>query len=548
METMRSSKCYKIVKANYRPALIIGLLFSIISIAGARLVKYDSLEIQNILTVENMVVFIAVFVCNFFVVNFVLYFFNCIRMRQGEYVRCNYGQIAVFLVLLWGTWYILMFPGVVTYDSYNQLAQAMGWIAFADNNPMFHTMLMACIVRPLYFFTANINFAIAGWVLFSLLIYLLIVLYSLQTISKLVNNKFVIIATILFYGINPLVGFYNVVMWKDIWIANFTILFTVSCINCILGKRNGLKERIILIIATMGVLCFKGTGIIIVGCTLFTFLLWYKRKVIHFAIIILLCIVVYRSSIVIATQCFDIQRHNSADALTIVWQPFARMIKVHGDEFSEETLNELEEFINVDRVGDLYNSQIVDAVRNNCIDYNMFKKHVGKYMRLYVELILEYPMTYIDAVLTSSYGYWYPNVFYPCFPSTSYYDTLKMYAENGIVCYDPNYDTYDFSNDIDKMDGRQKIAGFLERIRHIPGLNIILTIGSYFELYILCFAFCLQSKSKEVIPFFVIPLSVFVSCIMSPVYAEMRYAYPAIICFPVIWAFTMVPKGNENTN
>lgn len=545
METMRrSGKCWSVIKDNYKSALIIGLLFSLIDIAGERLVKYDSLEIHSILTLKNVPIFITTFAFYFVITDAVLYFFTWIKTLQSRNFRWNYGVIAVLLFSLWGIWYILMWPGVVTYDSYNQIAQAMGWVALADNNPMFHTMLMACVIRPIYFLTKSMDFAIAGWILFSLLVYLLIVLYSIKTITTLISNKLVMIFVVLFYGVNPLVGFYNVVMWKDIWIANFTILFTVSSINYLYRKRNDLQTIVVSIIATMGVLYFKGTGIIIVGCSLLVFLLWYRKKAIRFALILFACIVVYRSSIVIATQCFDVQKHNSADALTIVWQPFARIIKEHKTELPEETLNELKEFIDVDSVENLYDSKIVDAVRNNCIHCDLFKKNIGRYMRLYMELALEYPMTYLDAVLTSSYGYWYPKVYYPCFSSASYYNTVKTYAENWNICFDPNYTTYDFNKNIRAMDNRQRIVECLEQIRHIPGLNVFLTIGSYFEMYILCFTFCLK-RNKEVIPFFAIPLCVFVSCMMSPVYAEMRYAYPAIICFPLMIAITITPKRIE---
>ena len=113
---------------------------------------------------------------------------------------------------------------------------------------------------------------------------------------------------------------------------------------------------------------------------------------------------------------------------------------------------------------------------------------------------------------------------------------LNFYKENNWTYYDKNIDNYPQEHVL----MRNLVCKLInDLIREVPAVSMLFSIAFYFWIECFLIMFCLKNKRYEILPLFFIIISTFITCIMSPVHAEMRYAYPAIIIFPVIFSFSM---------
>ncbi len=65
-----------------------------------------------------------------------------------------------------------------------------------------------------------------------------------------------------FFFINPLVGWYSVTLWKDIWISYFLLLFVVLLFENYLFNNRSPVNYLWIVLGATAVLFCKRTGII----------------------------------------------------------------------------------------------------------------------------------------------------------------------------------------------------------------------------------------------------------------------------------------------
>ena len=53
------------------------------------------------------------------------------------------------------------------------------------------------------------------------------------------------------------------------------------------------------------------------------------------------------------------------------------------------------------------------------------------------------------------------------------------------------------------------------------------------------FLICLMKKKYRMLLPLLVPFVTWIICIFSPVIAEYRYAFPAVVCLPILAAFTL---------
>lgn len=522
-------------------ALMLGVIYALIMYFGNNLSHFDTVWPNGSSLFNIVVQFIIFFGYTILFTHLTLFIFSFLdNFKTKNRSSVPYSLLKTFLLflILWGVWYIILWPGIATYDTYNQIAQALGWIPLANNNPVFHTLLMSAILRPVYALTGSIQAAIGVYSLLSLCLFSLIAAWSVTFLSKTDMDSKLVKIVLYFYILNPLVGFYSVTLWKDIWISYFILFFTINCFDLIkfTGPRNFLansKKMILFVGSILGVLYSKGTGIIIVLFALLALLICVKSKRILLTAVMLSCVLLYEGSVTVATNIFAVTEHNSADVLSVIWQPLARTVRDHKEEFTQQELKTLKELVDIQPFGDAYDSRICDPVRNY-ITMEPFKQNPAKYIKLWAALGIKYPKSYLDALLASGYGYYYPETLYWVYTPSSYLTTVKTFNERGL-CFDPNAESYDYKIAEKVQAIRTHLISPLSCARRIPFISWFFSIGLYFEIYLLLFVYNLK-KQQSLLPLYLIPLAIFISCIMSPVFAEMRYAYPAILIFPVFSA------------
>ena len=151
-------------------------------------------------------------------------------------------------------------------------------------------------------------------------------------------------------------------------------------------------------------------------------------------------------------------------------------------------------------------------------------EHKVDYFKLWIELGIEHPSTYLKAQIDQTKGYWYPDI--------QYWVTTTMMKENSWGMYRDS-----------KMPGCVlNIMRFVETLyKQIPILGLLWSIGFYTWTMILLAGVTICRK-KSIAPFFPVAAILLSLFIATPVQAEFRYSYAMMTTIPL---FIMIACSEE---
>ena len=526
---------------------IVALIFAVLWLVGYSIKESDSLSYWGFFGFYSNLVYVFLsfgLVSAFYnTVKCLLYFLlkdNAIGENAGNYnLKRNFWFGVLSCSLVWVIYYVIFFPGVVTWDSYYQINQSLGFVPLTNENPFMHTLLEACFLRVAYAVTGKIEIGIAVFLLFQMFVITLIVSFANITLIQLNVKPIIRHCFMLFYIANPLVGIYSITMWKDIWMAALVMLLAVLIVRYVYFKEHSLKLYISIGFTCFGVLSAKGTGIIMVLFALIALVFTIKKHRYKIIITFLAAIVCYYGLQGLVINRFDVMPGHIRETKSMFLQQVARVVKYHGSELTDFEKETIDEVLPYDKLAELYNPGLSDPVKGG-MNEKQYQSDEAKYIKLWFNLGIKYPKTYLTSILANSYGYWYPDTEYWTVSSGSYRDILKMYQDNKWTIYDPQIENYDLSEDA--MARRESIGTFFETFKKLPVISFLSSIGLYFWIYVIVLLATILKKDIKIMPLIFIAIGVFLSCVLSPVFAEMRYAYPAIFMFPFVLTVFKIPN------
>lgn len=454
--------------------------------------------------------------------------------------------VSGILILFWSVYYFIFFPAVVTWDSYYQIEQGLGFRNLTDENPFLHTLFQGLIINIASKILGSINLGISVFCLIQMIFISLIIAIALKVMAKYSVPILYRILSFLFYLLHPLIGIYSVTLWKDIWIATFLLAYCILLIDMLMdtSKFFGSKAKILYsILVVLFIMLSKGTGIIFIVLSLIPILFKFRKDYFFkLSIIYLVPFAIFFLIRLTIMPCFNIQKGHVREPMSVPLQQIARTVKENSNTISEREKIEINEILPYDKLSELYNPRLSDNVKSE-FNEKVYLQNPIKYAKLWVRLGFKYPKSYVESFLSNSYGYWYPETKYYIVSDSSYIKMLNFYRENNWPIYDKNIENYPQEN----SEGKISLCKFInDYLRETPIASMLFSIAFYFWTELFLLILCLKNKKYyKLSPFFII-IATFIICIMSPVHAEMRYAYPAVIIFPVIFCFSIF-KDKEDT-
>ena len=129
--------------------------------------------------------------------------------------------IWIIIFISWIPAYLAYYPGILAYDIITQSNQALGYETYSTHHPPLHTFIWQLCLN------AESTFSINPLVLYSITQMLFLSFAFARLIKFLIDkkvNNWIILASILFFTINPVIAIFSFIMTKDIY---FTRLFYV---------------------------------------------------------------------------------------------------------------------------------------------------------------------------------------------------------------------------------------------------------------------------------------------------------------------------------
>ena len=520
-------------KSEYnKDILIFSLFFAVILIAGRILYNFrysatDSFW-NELFTIKNIIYLIGNTSLIYTILVTVIPKLINIKFKDKKMFKKKHIFLwsLVIIFICWLPYFIVYYPGIITGDSIDELNMVLGNSAVSDHHAVIHFIFMYIPYKIGYFISGNVNFSVGLISLVQMLVMASIFAYSIFFLYKRNVNKYLLLATLLFYAIVPMFGFYSITMWKDVIFSGMVLLLVLELIK-LLEKRNDIsfKNSYSFIIISLLTIFFRNNAIYMYFILALVTLIIFRKKL---KVIVPMLIIVFAVFFVVKGPIynyFGIQTSKSSEYIAIPLQQIGRMA-YKGVEFTKEEEELINKLIPLDTLRESYNAEIVDSIKfNDEYNSNVFEENKLEYLKLWISLCFKHFGIATEAYLTSTLGYYYPNV--------DYWVTTAKIDENDIGIHTSSFVTDSIRDMVTKL-GR----------RTIPIIGNTWCIALAFWLILLSAYIAVKRyRTKSIlyvyVPIFGIWLTMMVA---TPVFAEFRYIFSAFTCLPILLIVPFLKK------
>lgn len=535
-------------------AIVVALLLGAAQALGYRMETQGALEISTLagfaLAATETVIASAVFGC------FLLPLFHYSTTYSGlssksdpaesrAMVRRRRLVFIGILVAVWLLWWFFLWPGATTSDSYAQLIQALGLVDYSDAHPIAHTLVIQLLLTPALAATGSIYWAIAFVTLVQLLALATIVGLATEALFRMKVPKWVPCSILVLFAAHPLVGWYSVTLWKDVWLSAFLLAFaTIATTIAVRRKRSlavGWQLWGMLLIAAIAAMLAKRTGVYIIIPSILISVFFLKGLRLRWLATGLASFVLYSGLHMGLIAALHVQPASETEAWSLPVQQIARVAKNHPGELSPAEESKLEYFFQGEDIGAIYEPWKSNVVKDR-IDPEALAADRAGLIALWVALGKEHPATYLDALAAQTYGYWYPETYYWMVPALDWTAMVNLEADRI-----PETEGLQEEVPEGRITGtliRERVAAELNgNLRHIPVFGWLFSLGAWSWAALVLAGVAVARRQLVAVPAVVLAGMVWAACMISPVYAEARYAFPLLLLLPLLAVAVYLKPG-----
>lgn len=515
-------KCCKLKKYK-KYGSVLSIVLSVLFIIGGSFKRFASVMPM----VDS---FRSICLSMFIIIGYAFIFYCIINILYSSFSHFNnegffnfkFGWI--ILLLFWIPYYIISFPGNVTWDAIYQIGETMGNLAFNVNNPPFQVYLVY-ICMKIGGVLGSFNLGVAFYSLLQSILFSFSITYSIKIMNKIGLNKKLSYYLLLFFAIIPVFPCYAFTMGKDTLFASFILIYVFLCIKCVKIKFDRMDYIAYFIILLL--LCLlRNIGFLLVILMGFSFFILIKdKKIIIIHLLVLLFNFLYLS---IVLPFLDIPNPEMKENMSIQFQQIGRYV-AKGGEIEKEDIITINKVIDYSIIKDQYNPEISDPIKDT-YKKDATNENVEEFYKVWLKYMMKDPITYISATLNNCYGY-----LFPLDEGKS-----KPYVQIGYA------NTIDSVRELElhNIYNIAPLNNFFIEIRKIPIFSLFLKIGIYSWLLLISVCYSVINKSWENILFHLPVLFVLIGCCASPVNAYFRYALPIVVCSPILLMSNFIEKRN----
>ena len=524
----------KTKKFSYILSLILSCFLSVGNIVS----PYIYNGAVNIFSLKNLIYALFCILGLFLIFSrlFSLMFSNIHKIKIFENARNNKNSFKLFLLVLgiilicWVPYFLRFYPAIMTPDSYYVIHYANSYI-LSDFHTFGHTWFFGIFFLLGKLLFANMNMAVAFSIIIQMLLMASIFAFCIIYLYKKGLKKGLCILFTALFALSPLHAHYSITLWRDIVFGGAFVLLFIALYEIITCKENLKKSAIwLLIISVLFILFFRNNGIYICALLL-PFILFSKMSKKKLVSIVYTSLLIFY--FIIKGPVFDyfnVQKSITREAFSIPLQQIARTIAT-GKEIDKESQEYLAQVLNMHLVAEKYSAVTSDPIKN-LTNNEKLSESTGTFLKIWLKNLIKYPQVYVEAYLTQTIGYWYPNIEYWATggESKSIFDTVDVYS-------DP-ITPERFNKIIDVTTSRR-----------LPFCNLIWSVGTAtFILIISTFIFIYLNKGRYLLCYMPLYLLLFTILISTPVFCELRYVYGIFTCIPLLLTipFMKIEKNKEN--
>lgn len=524
------------VKSNLLEG-VFAFMFAVIFMLGYLLTRYEALDIMQFSPYTTLAYFASTAVLTS-VIFIVFHFIRSLVVSRKNHRKqillpsvsdrklWIWVSVAIFICYIP---IIVMGNSVLTYDSWNSVAQATGEISLTNLHPVIFTLFLGLFAQ-IGVLTGDIDY---GLVLFSITQSAILAAAFGWIIIWMRNvgiGVYGLVATFLFYSILPINAIAGIIIWKDILFAVSALIMAIFVRKLYIQKDSFFTRKNVFYFVLFAFLfCmlrhngfYAYVGFIVLAVALNYRLLLGKK----YLLILFVPVAIYTCYTSLVSLAIP-SPSASIGTIIVPLQQVARTVKYHSDTISDSDKRIIDEVLPFDSIGNIYNPNILDPVKGKFND-EAYNKNKSRYVELWFRLGIEYPKTYLAAFVYGVYGYMYP--YKPSSTVTSITPSNRDQANAPIVYEDDA-----------ASSGRKTALGEYRDI--LLGVAPILqNIGFYFCIVFVALYVAILKRSKELVGVFVLLFCILLTTILGPVNGEFRYLYSFVVSVPFVITAVYISK------
>lgn len=435
-------------------------------------------------------------------------------------------------MICWLPYFLYHFPGIMTPDSVVQFEQVIGLIPYSNHHPVAHTLLIKLFYSIGLFFTSNRTYAMSFYTVFQMCFLAFTVAYFIKALRLYRIKPLLCLFITCFYAFVPYHAVFSVTVWKDIIFAGSVLLFGCSLLRLMQKITTG--SCICFILSGIMVSLFRSNGWY--GfCLCVPFLLFYFRKnarIMFPSVLSVLAVAVIIKYPVMNSA--GILQPDLIESLSVPTQQIAAVI-CNDRPLSDEQLALVEQVVDLTYIKDLYNPTFADnmkeLVRAGNQDY--LRTHKGDFFKLWLELGLTYPLDYIEAYVSQTYGYFYPDSFYLVAEAEGISASHMGVAHTPLISGPVVVKIKEIALKLGSM---------------VPIYSLLWSMGVIFWAFLFCIGNSFIRKEKTKLITYLPSLALYLTVmIATPVATEFRYVYFMVFSFP-FYIMTSLLSENDTVS
>lgn len=518
-----------------------------------------------------------------FAISLIFLFF--IRLREGQ-VRSRiagkeYRDRSVFLfytaaiLLCWLPVFLAYYPSVFAYDAEGQLYQVIAH-DYNTHHPLIHTLFLGAFFELGGRLTGSYSVGMALHSIAQMIIMALIFGYAMLVLYREKTSWVMRLILLVFYALFPTNSILALSTTKDVLFSGLVLLYTIKLYQWSNGRHGKLEESAadsiaingfacVLVIVSTLMLLFRNNAVYAFLLSQFLVFLWWikRRKTLKikekadisetqsdlpkssanmkvsmkkYALIVLASLLLFGIGSKGLKMITSAQNGSPREMLSVPLQQMARTRVLHEEEITPDMQAQLDAYLPSEWVFAAYNPYLADPVKNRAVIHD---NPVGL-IKTWVRLGLQFPMTYIDAFLDNSIGYWY-------LADKTHSTIYGIGTESGFGYLSTDNRTMPAGCEIIEHSFLPGLRVFLERIvsdneyQKIPILSVIFAPAFYWWLLCLYITFFLYRKEYKMLLPVLFLAAYYLTLLLSPT-VLIRYMYPFAVNVPMMLCLISAEK------
>lgn len=438
-----------------------------------------------------------------------------VRRWEGISGRKQFALLMLFLILCWLPVFLAVYPGFFVYDAQDELVQ-MQTRSFTTHHPLPHVLLLGGIILGVNKLTGSYNAGIAAYTIFQMLMMSGVFAYAICYMKKRGIRRSFRIMTALYFGFFPVVVMFTLCSAKDGIFSGALLLLLIAITDMAEKKEkffHKLRNPIFVGISALIMMSFRHNGMYAFLVMAPVLILYMKDSRKKTTILLGAVFAAYFLLSAGLTGILGAEASENQEMLTVPIQQLSRTYNYDKESLTEEQTQALYEIIPRE-VLPYYTPKVSDGVKvwfNN----EAFRRQPGRYIKLWLELGIRHPFTYLNAWFMTSYGFWYPDTI------------IDVYRGNSVFTYTYEDSSF-FGYEVELPGVRESKLPWLNECyrrmsleitqQKLPVIAMLFSPGFLFWLYAFTAGYAFYRKKHAILPPLLLIFLLWLTVILGPTY------------------------------